>query len=187
MWLFMSDFFSLLILALALSADAFTASFVYGADRVKIPFLSTLILTLLSTGILGSFLLVGRLIRPFLSGRLPALLAALLLSLLGIQKLCSGPTKEMARRANEKDPEILTPAEALPLGTALSIDSAAAGAGMGLSESSVPLLMGLTLVLTFLAVKGGSRLGRFTADRVQFDFSKLSGFVLLLLALWKLI
>lgn len=47
----------LLILVVALSVDAFAASFVYGADRVKIPVSSVLVIAGISSGIL--FLSLG--------------------------------------------------------------------------------------------------------------------------------
>lgn len=183
----MSCFFELFLLVLALSADAFTASFVYGADRVKIPFLSAAVITFLSTGILAFFLLAGSFLKAFLPGNLPSLCSVLLLFLLGLAKLTARPVRDMARRANDRDPEVLSAGEAFVLGAALSMDSAAAGIGTGLTGTSLPLLMILSLVTGFLSVTGGGRLGRIVSGRTSMDFSKAGGMVLMLLALMKLI
>lgn len=182
----MSDFFSIFFLVIALCADAFTASFVYGADHVKIPLLSASIITLLSTGILAAFLFAGNLLRPWLPENLAVWIGAALLAILGISKLFSAPTKTITQRANIQEPEILSPRESFFLGIALSIDSAAAGVGAGLTESSAAVLLGLTLLLGFLSIICGCRLGRLAASWTRLDFSKLSGFLLILLALLKL-
>lgn len=183
----MFDFISILFLVLALCADAFTASFVYGADRVKIPFASAAIITLLSTGILAVFLFAGKLLSPFLSGNLSALIGTALLLILGLSKLTARPTGEVARHANAFEPEILSPSEAFPLGIALSLDSAAAGAGAGLSGNSIPLLLLLSLAFGFLSIVLGSVLGRRASAFIRLDFSRLSGLVLIVLAIGKLI
>ena len=183
----MSDFFELLLLVIALCADAFTASFVYGADRVKIPFLSAAIITLLSTGILAAFLLAGTVIRPFFPGNTAALLSAALLFFLGLGKCMAGPVKDVARQANDQEPEVLSAKEAFLLGIALSLDSAAAGIGTGLSGSSWPLLLFLSLASGFLAILGGSFLGKLVSGWTHLDFSRMSGVILILLAVLKLI
>lgn len=183
----MSVFFELFLLVVALCADAFTASFVYGADRVKIPFLSAAIITFLSTAILAAFLFAGTVIRPLFPGNSAAYLGAALLFFLGLGKLLAKPVKDVARNANEQEPEVLSAREAFILGIALSLDSAAAGIGTGLTDSSWPLLLCLSLASGFLAIMAGSRLGRLISGCTHMDFSRMSGGILMLLALLKMI
>lgn len=174
------------LLVLALCADTFTACFVYGADRVKIPFVSAAIITLLSTGFLAVSLLAGRLLIPVLPGRLHAYLCAGILFFLGLCKLTAHPTKDMARKANQEEPERLSPREAFFLGISLSLDSVAAGLGTGLAQGPVPFLLLLSLGLGFFSVMAGSFLGKLASSLIRVDFSRIGGILLILLALTKL-
>lgn len=54
-----------LLLVVALSMDAFVASFAYGAQRIKIPFSSAAIISVICTAMLAVSLLAGALLRHF--------------------------------------------------------------------------------------------------------------------------
>lgn len=183
----MDDFSSLFFLVPALCADAFTASFVYGAGHVKIPMLSAWIITFLSSGILSAALFLGTCLRPFLPQELPVFLSASLLLLLGCSKVTAAPTKDMARHANKRDPEILSSSEAFILGIGLSLDNAAAGLGAGLSGNSFPALLLLSLLIGFLSVAGGCFLGQRAGALAGVDFSRYGGIILVILGLLKLV
>lgn len=183
----MGDFSSLLFLSIALCADAFTAGFVYGAGHVKIPLPSAFIMTALSSGILSVSLVSGSFLKPFLPMEVPVFLSACLLILLGFSKITAKPTKDTARHANQKEPEILSCSESFFLGIALSLDNAAAGLGAGLSVSSFPILVTLSLVLGLFSVLGGCFLGKKAGSWSNVDFSKYSGIILVILGLMKLI
>ena len=62
--------------------------------------------------------------------------------------------------ANGEDIAVLSPVEALSLGLALSLDSAAAGFGAGMMVTHLPLTILLSLLLNTAAVLLGSFLGR---------------------------
>lgn len=181
----MSEYISMPLLAAALCADAFAAAFVYGAGRVKIPLSSASVLTLLSAGILGVFLAAGNVLRPFFTPLVSRIVCGGLLTVMGAGKLLSPSSDETAKRANIREPEILSPKEALSLGVSLSLDSAAAGCGIGISGGSLPALFSLSLIMGFLAILAGSRLGRAAASRFSFDFSRLGGLALIVLGLLK--
>lgn len=182
----MDVFSPLLLLIPALCADAFAASFVYGAGHVKIPVLSACIINLLSTGILSVSLLFGSLLRPFLSADLPVFLCASLLVLSGASKLNAAPTENMAENANRNKPEILSPSEALFLGAGLSLDNGAAGIGAGLSGSSLLAVILLSVLFGFLSIYMGCSLGKRAGRLAGHDFSKYGGALLILLGLLKL-
>ena len=88
--------------------------------------------------------------------------------------------------ANTADVEVLSPAEALSLGMALSLDSAAAGFGAASGDYSLPLAALLTFLISLCAISGGCRLGRLLAAKSDFNFSVIGGILLLLLAFSKL-
>lgn len=207
------SFPQLFMLITALSLDAFAASFVYGTDNVKIPTASTAIIAGLSTGILLLFLFLGKLIGSFIPGRTTAVLSFLLLFVLGLIKLFDSTLKALIRRvgvnrkklcfsiseltfiltvyadpalANKEDITVLSPPEALSLGIALSLDSAAAGFGAGMMILHLPMTIALSLALNTAAVLLGSRLGRGLVKRSRLELSWLSGILLIILACSKL-
>lgn len=203
-------FFHFFVLVTALSLDAFAASFIYGTDKVKIPFSSVSIIAGLSTGILLVFLLAGQWFGSLIPEKATSILCFLILFVLGIAKLFDSTLKSLIRRsgigrknvrfsvsdlnfiltvyanpekANGEDISILSPAEALSLGLALSLDSAAAGLGAGITGSGLFLVCILSLLLNTLAILAGSLMGRSMAKRTAFDLSWLSGILLIALAL----
>ena len=143
----------LMILVVALSVDAFAASFVYGADRVKIPVSSVLVIAGISSGILFLSLGLGDRVEDWMPEVAVRHASFFLLLLLAVIKLFDSSVKSLIRRlgtihkkmdkrlkvsvfnlhlilsvyadvekATPAD-SVLTPAEALSLGTALSLDS----------------------------------------------------------------
>lgn len=208
-----TPFVQLFLLITALSLDAFAASFVYGTDNVKIPAASVTIISALSTGILLTFLLLGNWISTYIPPKFTTLLCFLLLFILGLIKLFDGTLKAMIRKskfiqkklcfsfsnvnfiltvyadpaaANGGDISVLSPKEALSLGIALSLDSAAAGLGAGLMILHLPLTIFLSLILNIAAVLGGAFLGRTLIKRTSMELSWLSGLLLISLAASKL-
>lgn len=204
----------LFMLLTALSLDAFAASFVYGTDNVKIPAASVSIITALSTGILFFFLVLGKWCGSFISPGITSAVCFLLLFFLGLVKLFDSTLKSLIRRsgcsskrlcfsisdlnfiltvyadparANAEDISVLSPMEALSLGIALSLDSAAAGFGAGMMVIHLPMTLGLSVVLNTAAVLSGSFLGRVLVRKTNMDLSWLSGILLLVLAFSKIV
>lgn len=207
-------FIQLFLLVIALSVDAFAASFVYGTDRVKIPAASVFVITALSTGILVLFLLLGQWFGSMIPAGATSILCFLILFILGLVKLFDSTIKTLIKKtefyerrvcfsishmnfiltvyadpsaANGEDVAVLSPLEALSLGLALSLDSAAAGFGAGMMVTHLPLTILFSLVLNTAAVLVGSTLGRTIANRSSLDLSWLSGLLLIGLAIGKLL
>ena len=84
--------------------------------------------------------------------------------------------------ADADENSVLSPAEALSVGVAMSLDSAAAGLGAGFSD--FPLVP--TLLAVFLAgaaaVRLGCALGTILSRRVKLELSWVSGVMLIVLA-----
>jgi len=206
----------LLILVVALSVDAFAASFVYGADRVKIPVSSVLLIAGISSGILFLSLGLGDRVEDWMPEGAVRHASFFLLFLLAVIKLFDSSVKSLIRRMGtihkkmdkrlkvsvfnlhlilsvyadvEKanpDDSVLTPAEALSLGTALSLDSGLAGIGAGLVSGHLWTAVLFSMAANITAVAAGSRLGRLTARKINLNLSWISGLLLLLLAVGKL-
>lgn len=209
-------FFSLsrlIVLIVALSVDAFAASFAYGADKVRIPPLSAVIVAALSDFILIASLFIGNLFKAYIPASLTTFLSFSILLALGTAKLFDSSIKRIIRQnrfgsrqlhisfknlsfiltvyaepqeANVTDVEVLSPSEAISLGLALSLDSAAAGIGAASLEYPLMLTALVSFVIGILSVYSGCRLGRLLAARTNFNFSLISGILLVFLAFTKL-
>ena len=203
-----------LALVLALSLDAFAASFAYGADRVRIPPASLAVISGVCSGVLGLSLLLGSGAAPWLPAGIPSLIGFLLLLIIGCVRLFDRSIKALirSRRLTEKriqfhlfslcvildiyacpqnadrdQSRVLSPGEAASLAMALSLDGLAAGFGAGLSQVDWLLPVLFSLIVGAAAVRLGDLAGQRLAKRIPFDLSWLSGLLLILLALLKVI
>lgn len=216
MWrlsVFFTHLIEAIVLVSALSIDAFAAGFSYGADRIRVPVSSSLIISLICSGLLGVSLLLGTAVQPILSPGLATGIGFAILAVLGIVKLFDSSLKAWIRRhptwkkrcqfslphlhliltiyadppaADLDRSQSLSPAESVSLAIAMSLDGLGVGLGAGLTQSPWLLTIGVSLLLTLLAVWGGARLGNRLAAHLNKDFSWLSGLMLLLLAFGKL-
>lgn len=207
-----SPFLQALILVTALSVDSLVASFAYGTQKVNIPFSSLAVMDGMTSGILLLFLLLGKVISPFLPAFVIRFICFGVLFFLGLVKLFDSYIKLLIRKSGQNAPVLqfsllqfqfiltvyadpdkansdgsntLSPREAVSLGAALSLDSAAAGFGAGVTALS-PLLVGIqALAVGGLAILAGCFLGNKLAERTQLNLSWLSGALLILLAFLK--
>ena len=202
-----------LLLVVALSLDAFVASFAYGAQRIRIPYSSAAIISVICTAMLAVSLLAGSLLRPFLPQSLTKGLCFAILFLLGLVKLCDSTIKTLIRKHKRMhrqvsfslfslkfildvyaDPEKadrdgsreLSPAEAASLAVALSLDGLAVGFGAALMQVNFLMVMLFSLAVGMLAVRLGGKIGNRAAQKLPYDLSWLSGALLIVLAILKL-
>lgn len=209
---FLSMLLESLVLVTALSIDAFVASFAYGTNKIKIPFLSVAVMDLISGSILLLFLLVGKIISPLLPAQLVKLFCFAILFALGVVKLFDSSLKALIRKNGRNAPELhfsflqfrfiltvyadpdkadadqsstLSPREAVSLGVALSLDSAAVGFGAGVMTLHIGWTVALALLVGACAVLLGSFLGNKVAEKSDLNLSWLSGLLLIVLAFMK--
>lgn len=202
------------VLASTLSVDAFIASFAYGNTKIKIQFPTVLIISLVSSGILGIFLFLGGLVRPYLPSELCSILCFAVLFLIGMTKILDNLMKSIIRKRGElskhihfslfhlrfilnvyADPEIvdvdssktISPMEACSLAVALSLDGMAAGFGAALGDVNGWFVFLASFATNAVAVMLGEALGQRTSDRMGGQLSWLSGAVLIVLAVGKLL
>ncbi len=204
---------SALLLVIALSMDAFVASFAYGNNKIKIPFSSALVINFICTGSLALSLLLGAFIRPYIDANIAKTISFAVLFVLGMVKLFDSSIKSLIRRkqivdkqwafralhlnfilhiyanpeeADKDASQCLSKAEAASLAVALSLDGLAVGFGAGLGLVNVPLVLVFSLLLHLLTISLGAYLGHKLAKKSAFDLSWLSGVLLIILAFTKL-
>lgn len=202
-----------LILACALSLDAFIASFAYGSKKIKIPFKSILVIGFVCSGVTGFALLAGTVLKQYIPNSLSVAISVVILLLLGIAKLMDSITKAIIRKHNNLNKEIkfslfnfkfilnlyanpedadvdgsktLSAAEAASLAAALSLDGITVGLGAAIGNVNGFAVFVGSLVTNLIAVLLGSMAGDKLARKTPFDFSWLSGIILIILALLKL-
>lgn len=200
-------------LVAVLSTDAFFASLAYGADKIKIPLASAAIISGICSGLLAISLLFGTIVRNLLPPRLLTGVCVCVLLALGIVRLCESLIKNRIKKQKNQherfafsmgslnfilcvyaDPKEaareharrLSPAEAVSLALALSLDSLSVGFGAALAQINCAQTVLISLIIGLTAVKGGEFLGRRVAESFSWDLSWLSGLLLIALALMRL-
>lgn len=201
------------VLALALSMDAFFASFSYGSNRIRIPLRSVFVVNAVSATLLGTALLIGSVVRQYVPHWLTVMICFLILFILGMVKLLDSITKSIIRKhggiqGNIKfsflnfrfvlnlyaDPEsadvdqskVISPMEAATLAVALSLDGMAVGFGAALGNVNGWAVICAAIVTDALAVIIGCWLGNKVAKKLPFNISWLSGILLIVMAFSKL-
>ena len=202
------------LLVIALSADAMVAALAYGTGKIKIPFLSALIIAAVGSGFLALSLFAASFLQRWIPSGVCTAVSFTILLLIGIENMFNSTIKNYLRKktgnqkiirfhcggirfvldvfldetkADADHSKILTAREAFYLAVALSLDSLVSGFGFGLSAQRPFLVVALCLVMGFTAVVTGCRLGRSIAGKMRFDIAWIGGALLILLAILRII
>jgi len=203
-----------LLLVSSLCIDSFVASMAYGTSKIRIPFISTIIINLVCTSTLACSLLIGSIFKSFLPGNLPVVLGFLLLMALGIYRLFEYVFKSYISKCSKSDSPLtfkifdfqfvlqvyadeikadfdnskcLNIKESFYLALALSLDSLAVGVGSSLGNINYIQVLILCFFVGIIAVSFGVFLGRKFAQKLHFEFSWLSGVLLIVLAIIRIL
>lgn len=203
-----------ILLVLTLSLDAFVASIAYGANKIRIPYSSCLIINLVCSLLLGFSVFLGYSVKKFLPGNLAVTLSFIILLLLGIYYLLESFVKSYLKKKSQKKRKLkfklfsiwvfidiyvdeiqadlnhskdLDLKEAIYLGTALSLDSLAVGFGSSLGNINYLHVISLSFLIGILALCSGLFLGKKIAQKSKVNLSWLSGIILIALAILKLL
>jgi len=170
-----------LMIATAISIDAFAVSFAYGGRQIKIPILSALIINIVCSLMLGVSLFAGAIIRAFIPDFVTIFIGSAILLILGIIKLFDKGNMKDYDADNSK---VISAGEAAALSVALSLDGIAAGFGIALANTNVWAVILATFMIGTVAVAGGSIFGQKVAKRL--NISWISGILLIGLAIFRL-
>ncbi|MFU0799200.1 MAG: sporulation membrane protein YtaF [Xylanivirga thermophila] len=203
-----------LLLVAVLSIDAFVASIAYGTSKIKVPIKSIIIINVVCSAFLGLSLFLGSVIKHFIPENITIIISFFILIFLGIYYLFesivksnlskkSKPSKMVKfrvfdlqfiiniyvdeTRADVDNSKYLSSKEAFYLAVALSLDSLAVGFGSSLVDINYIQILILSLVFGMIAVWSGLLLGRTFVEKSRIDLSWLSGVLLIILAILKLL
>ena len=198
-----------LVIAWAISLDAFVCSFAYGSKRIKIPFKSAWVINLICGAVIGLTLFAGSLLLQYIPYRFAVAISFTILLALGIAKLLDSITISIIRKhsvinkeikfslfnfkfilnlyANPEQADIdgskvLSPTEAAMLALALSLDGLAVGLGAALGSANGVVVFISAFIVNMIALLAGAFLGNKVGKRIPFNVSWLSGTLLILLA-----
>ena len=203
-----------ILLVLSLCVDACASSFAYGANKIKIPIKSNLILTGISTLFLMLSVGIGSIIQGIIPKGLSHIICFLILFFLGFMRLFEGLIKNYLNKkavspnnievtlfnfrlvlnvyadttlADLDHSKTLSSKEALYLGIALSLDSLVVGLGAALGPVSFVQLFIFSIVFNILSILFGCLLGSKCAEKAKVNLYWLSGVILIVLALIKIL
>jgi putative sporulation protein YtaF len=186
----MTETFSLLLLAFAVSLDSFSTGLTYGLRKVKIPLKSISIISICSASSLLAAMMVGGAIQSFITPVWAGRIGGLILVLIGAAVLYQffRPEKSAEPQPSEEKTLInfeiksiglviqilrrpltadfdrsgtITGIEAFMLGIALSLDAFGAGIGAALLNFSPLVLAVAILCMSFIFLSSGLRMGQF--------------------------
>lgn len=202
-----------LLLVASICLDAFFASIAYGTNKIKIPFISSFIISSVGAIILGISLFFGGFIKKFIPGDYAIFLSFTILLIIGIYRLFESLFKTFIQKRKSSDKpltfklfdmnfvlqiyadetiadfdksKVLSPKEALYLSIALSFDSLAVGFGSSLGGGGYIQTIILCLVLGIVCITLGYIIGKKVVEKTNLNLSWISGFILIVLAFLKL-
>lgn len=203
-----------ILIVLTLSLDAFVASISYGVNKIKIPFLSLIIINIICAIFLASSIFLGYQIKRVLPGNIAVIISFSILFLLGVYYLFESIIKSYLEknfnlkrtimiklfdmkfiisvytdgvRADFDHSKTLDRKEALYLGAALSLDSLAVGFGSSLNGINYLNVIFCSFILGIFSMVCGLFLGKKILQMTKINLSWLSGVILIILAILKLL
>jgi len=202
------------LIASSLSLDAFVAGFAYGANKIKINFLSVQIINIICSSMTGLSFILGDILKNYIPQTAASIVCFAILFLLALTKLLDGFTKSFIKKHNNLSRELkfslfnfnfilklyavpedsdadrsktISPMEAVSIAAALSLDGAAVGFGAALGGANGLAVFLFSLATNMLALILGRYTGEKAARKIKFNLSWLGGAVLMILAFSKLV
>jgi putative sporulation protein YtaF len=189
----------IMLLIIAVTIDGFAAAITMGGSGIHIPRRSAAILSLTGTAFLGVSAFFSANIGQFLSVTALKIISAALLVTLGVINIVKKSLrKRYEPEISEENPsiifldetksdrnhdKIISLREALSLSVVLSADSLATGAASArIMSEYLPITLAVTFLAGFFLVLLGNRLGKHLSKLLKFDFEKLCGVILIVLA-----
>lgn len=191
------SFCSFLLLSIALSTDTFTAGLSYSMEKVRVPFSSLCMLSLVSGFMFTLSLIAGQKASSLIPSKVTTALSFLILLSLSVYKLYDAlpgrfhPAKDLttasfSEKINKKEPDRLSPAEAAVLSVILSIDSITAGVSSGAPALSPAIIFLISSSIHFLSFLLGLFTGQKLLHKISCSFSFLPAVLFFLLAVSRL-
>lgn len=203
--------FEAVLFVVAICIDSLAASFALGMEKIKVSIISAVVINIVCTSFLFVALICGSFISSYISAGVISYISFSILFILGILRLLDIIIKKYINKKNYKiencknkigrffltiyadsskadvnNSKTLSVSEAVTLAVALSIDSLAAGFGIGILNVNYTFIICLNFIFGMGAVILGCFIGRKIALKTNFDLSFISGIVLIALAFMRI-
>ncbi|MGI5910995.1 MAG: sporulation membrane protein YtaF [Syntrophomonadaceae bacterium] len=209
-------FLTLVLFALAVSADGFMVGIAYGISKIKIPFFSLLVISLASALAVSISMLCGVGLTGLLSSEISSLIGVILIIGIGVYFLTNACREKINSLDNNGQEPLLAfsikplgiivqilkqpsradfdcsgeigAKEAFFLGLALALDALGAGIGMAMTGSNI-LYTAITVgMLKFILINSGIFLGsKINTGALKFTASIVPGLVLIIIGIIELL
>lgn len=203
-----------IVMIVAVSVDAFAASFSYGTDGIKIPLRSKIVIHTVNIALMIISILLGSCLTDRLPINAIKYISCAILAIMGTVKLCDGIIKahfhtesllkkDVAfsvlsikfilsvyanpRTADADKSKLLSPKEAAVLAVSLSADSVPIGISLGLMNFSIITAFLFVLLVNEIAMQLGNFIGKKAHERLIPNLSWTGGAILLLMAVTKIL
>ena len=180
--------FEVILICIAVCADAFAAAYSYGLRGVKIKPLPAFTISLTGAAFLAAALTAAQAIGCLLSDKLCKTLSAAILILIAMKNLVDAQSVSHSTPDERRD--TLSVKGSLILAAALSVDSLGVGFGAGVTMPVKYKLtaVGLCLLLRLVSVTAGHILGgAFSRKASRYKTALISSAILFVLAVNKLL
>lgn len=199
-----------IFLVLAMITDTFFVSLSYAGEKIKIPVISAVIISLVSSCVLTLSLFFSKSFGAFFPQEYCRLTGAVILGIIGIIQFCQNSLKAILKKhsgngsvsfscfnigfvisvyldetkADSDCSKVLSARESLALSLALSVDSLCGGIAAGISGGNIIRVGIMSFVFGLLSIAMGGKLGK-QINKQNYDLSWLSGVFLIFLAVIK--
>lgn len=192
----------ILAFVVALSTDTLTASLSLGARKVRVPWVSVVVLNLLCTFFLVVSVFLGDVLAQSMQVDWLKYVGFGILLWLGIMRLLDKVVKKMiakiksegvlsiyadSQKADANHSNSISVTEAVMLALALSLDSICAGFGFSEGGTNLLMLGVLNFVIGFVCTFSGIVIGRKMILLSYIDTNILSGILLIVLAFVRVV
>ena len=199
--------FQSFLLVVALSVDSFLASLAYGAEKIRIPFRSAILIAFIGVVFLGISLYTAVFIQLFIPAYVCKWISFSIFFMIGVSSIFQGTIKSFLRKSKQKQltfcysgisfvldvyldetkadadhSKSLSLKEALYLAIALSIDSLVSGFALGIGIVHPLSVLLISFLVGIMAVKSGSYLGGKAGMASKLNLSWISGILFIFLA-----
>lgn len=184
----MQTFIPLLLLSLSASLDTFLIIAFYSMSRVRIPFSSKAVITVITT--LGTYLSLefGKLCSVFLPNKSANLIGNVLLILIGLWFIWDFIRKKDGMPTANGDVKTLGMKQTIILSLAMTLNNIGTGIAAGIADISALYATAYTFVVTMLCIALGIWAGRGILSKIMGQYASLiSGLFLIILGVYQTI
>ena len=192
--------FEIFILLVIFSLDTLFVSISYSIKNIKISLKSTLLISLICLFSLLISLFITNNFKHILNQDIGKIISSIILLILGLYNLFQDKIKKNLKSKNKiieiyldetkadlDDSKNISYKEALLLSTILSLDSLLGGISIGFMKYNLFYIIILSFFLNILLIICGNLIGKKLGNVCNFNISYLSGIILLLISILKII